>query len=493
MGKSLFLRMLFVYLLIILMAFTLVGGIFFNTLRNQYLSTQMDNMIGNAQEINDWITDTYYWKTTEKELEAKLLQKARDEGTVIWIYTNLGTPYMYADPEGKGDIEDNVSSRSIARFFEETLKGNSAKLISNVDNTFKEVVMSVAIPLIIKDPLLGDTIIGSIMVHKEVEDVGVGINDIFRQVFFPLLISIIFASILVFILSRHIVRPIKAVSLAAAELSRGNLDWRVKPMTKDEIGELAVTFNKMAEELKLQDSLRNTFIANVSHELRTPLASVQGFIQGMLDRAIEVEDRDKYLEIVLGETKRMSALITDLLSLAKIESGQFPMELSEFDINELIRRCIIVFEQRIEEKKLIVNVNLGEEKLMVWADEDRISQVVTNLIDNAVKFSYEGGELKVWTHVVENKVYVNVSDTGEGIPPKEQQYVFERFYKVDKSHSRNTPGTGIGLSIAKRIIMQHGEKITLQSAVGKGTTFTFTLTRSLGKVKKQNISNSEKT
>jgi signal transduction histidine kinase len=177
----------------------------------------------------------------------------------------------------------------------------------------------------------------------------------------------------------------------------------------------------------------------------------------------------------------MSALITDLLNLAKIESGQFPMELSEFDINELIRRCIIVFEQRIEEKKLIVNINLGEEKLMAWADEDRISQVVTNLIDNAVKFSYEGGELKVWTHVVENKVYVNIADTGEGIPQEEQQYVFERFYKVDKSHSRNKPGTGIGLSIAKRIIMQHGEKITLQSAEGKGTTFTFTLTRSFGK------------
>jgi signal transduction histidine kinase len=393
---------------------------------------------------------------------------------------------MSADPESKGDIQDKVSSKTIDNFYEETQKGNSAWQVSNVDNTFKEAVISVAIPLTVKDPFLGDTIVGSIMVHKEVEDVP-GISDVFRQVFFPLLVSIIFASILVFILSRRIVRPIKAVSLAAAELSRGHLDWRVKPMTQDEIGELAVTFNKMAEELKLQDSLRNTFIANVSHELRTPLASVQGFIQGMLDRAIEVEDRDKYLEIVLGETKRMSTLITDLLSLAKIESGQFPMELSEFDINELIRRCIIMFEQRIEEKKLIVNINLGEEKLMVWADEDRISQVVTNLIDNAVKFSYEGGELKVWTHVVENKVYVNIADTGEGIPQEEQQYVFERFYKVDKSHSRNKPGTGIGLSIAKRIIMQHGEKITLQSSVGKGTTFTFTLTRSISKAKKPNI------
>ena len=253
----------------------------------------------------------------------------------------------------------------------------------------------------------------------------------------------------------------------------------MKPTTHDEIGELTVAFNKMAEELKLQDGLRNTFIANVSHELRTPLASVQGFIQGMLDGAIEEKDRDKYLNIVLGETKRMSTLITDLLSLAKIESGKFPVEYSEFDINELLRRCLLMFEQRIEEKNIGVSIGLSEDKLKVWADEDRISQVITNLIDNAVKFTGEGGEIKVWTYCTENKVNVNISDTGVGIPQEDQPYVFERFFKVDKSHSQGTPGTGIGLSIVKRIIAQHGETIGIQSTEGKGTTFTFTLTRSI--------------
>jgi signal transduction histidine kinase len=321
------------------------------------------------------------------------------------------------------------------------------------------------------------TIQGAIVVHKAVKDVNVGINAIFIQVFIPLLISVAVATILVSILSRYIVRPIRDISYAAGELSRGNLDWRVTPKTNDEIGELAESFNKMAEELKLQDGLRNTFIANVSHELRTPLASVQGFIQGMLDRAIEEEDRDKYLQIVLGETKRMNTLISDLLNLAKIESGKFPIEYSEFDINELLRRSILLFEQRIEEKQLEVNIQLSEKKLFVWADEDRISQVITNLVDNAVKFTPPGGELKVWTQTADNKVYVSIADTGEGIPIEDQPYVFERFFKVDKSHSQSTPGTGIGLSIVKRIISQHGEKITLQSVPGKGTTFTFSLTR----------------
>jgi signal transduction histidine kinase len=474
MKRSLFLRMLFVYLLIIVVAFAIVGGIFFSTMRSNFLDTQMDRLIENAKQINSWVEDNYHGILTDFELYAKLSNKAAEEGTVIWLVNNAKEGFKVIDPENKGNIKEKSESRSVDEFLKATQQGEYKKQVSNVDNTFEGSMMSVAIPMTV------DGInIGAIVVHEEVGDYNPRISLIFRQVLFPLLVSIGFASILVFILSRRIVRPIKAVSMAAAELSRGNLDWRVRPRTQDEIGELAVTFNKMAEDLKLQDSLRNTFIANVSHELRTPLAAIQGFIQGMLDRAIEEDDRDKYLETVLGETKRMNALITDLLILAKIESGQFPIELSEFDINELIRRCIIMFEQRIEEKKLNVNIQLCDEKLMVWADEDRILQVVTNLIDNAVKFSNEGGELKIWIDCAENKVYVNISDTGEVIPPGEQQNIFERFYKVDKSHSRSKPGTGIGLSIVKRIIMQHGERITLQSEEGKGTTFTFTLTRSV--------------
>ena len=475
MAKSLFARMLVVYLLVIVMAFTLLGSIFFEVLKNQYLDTQMNLLITRAEEINDWATENYYGRMSDTDFREKLYQKAEAENTVIWLVSAaLGQVYLVADPEGKSDVAEEYSSESTREFLTYTQQGNAVKQVSDADASFKGAMMTVAIPLVVEG-----TNVGAIIVHKEVQDVSIGISAIFRQVFVPLIISIAFASILVFILSRHIVRPIRDISFAAMELSRGNLDWRVKPTTKDEIGELAVAFNKMAEELKLQDGLRNTFIANVSHELRTPLTSVQGFIQGMLDRAIEEKDRDKYLEIVLSETRRMNTLITDLLNLAKIESGKFPIEYSEFDINELLRRCLLMFEQRIEEKNIDVSVRLSEDKLNVWADEDRISQVITNLVDNAVKFTDTGGELKVWTHCVDNKVYINISDTGVGIPLEDQPYVFERFFKVDKSHSQNTPGTGIGLSIVKRIISQHGETISIQSTEGKGTTFTFTLTRAV--------------
>jgi signal transduction histidine kinase len=473
MGKSIFVRMLFVYLLIILVSFALLGGIFFTTLRNNYLDAQMGIMIDNLHEINEWVNGEGCEEMTDIAFYQRLVDKAEEDDTMLWFISNEKMVYMIADPHSDVLIKEKFTTADVERYFEITQRGDYVKEVSTVENTFEGAVMTVAIPIIVNGK-----VIGAVAAHRAIVDFGGGISTIERQVFSPLIISMLFAFFLVFVLSRYIVKPIRDISNAAGELSRGNLDYRVKPRTKDELGELAVSFNKMAEELKLQDGLRNTFIANVSHELRTPLASMQGFVQGMLDRAIDEEDRDKYLEIVLGETKRMNALISDLLDLAKVESGKFPIELSEFDINELVRQCIIMFEQRIEDKHLNVKILLSEEKMIVWADRDRISQVITNLVDNAVKFMDNEGELKIWTNSDADKVYVHISDSGEGIPKEDEPYIFERFYKADKSHSRSKPGTGIGLSIVKRIITQHGEKISLTNDPGRGATFTFTLSRS---------------
>jgi signal transduction histidine kinase len=470
--------MLSVYLLIMVIAFTLVGGIFFESLKTEFLDSQMNAMIIGAQEVSQWYADFCNGRITGEDMVANMNHKAKNEHTVIWII-RMGMLDIVIDPESKSSVGEAFTNESIRQFYSLAQDGIAAKKVSTVDKSFKNTVMSVEVPLEVNGMFAG-----ALVVHKEVSDVSVGISSIFRQVFFPLLISVGIAAILVSVLAKHIVRPIQDISHASRELARGNLDFRVKPSTRDEIGELAVAFNKMAEELKLQDGLRNAFIGNVSHELRTPLAAVQGFIQGVLDGTIEEQDRCKYLEIALGESKRMSALINDFLNLAKIESGKFPMEFSEFDISELLRRCILMFEQQIEAKKLDVEIRLDEGKTMVWADEDRISQVITNLIDNAVKFSFEGGLLRIWTEQSDNKILVNIADTGEGIPEEDQTGIFERFYKVDKSHSRSKEGAGIGLHLVKRIIAQHGERIWLKSAQGEGTTFTFSLTRSFPEKKR---------
>ena len=321
----------------------------------------------------------------------------------------------------------------------------------------------------------GQTVTGAIFIYSELKELDKSLNVIYHQILNAAGISMLMALMLVYLFSRFMVKDLRKINTAAKSLSKGDFTTRVQLKSKNEIGQLADAFNNMAEELQKLEGLRISFVANVSHELRTPLTSIQGFVQGILDGAINKEEQDTYLNTVLDETKRLNLLISDLLELSKIESGKFPLNNRIFDINELIRRCLITFEQRIENKKLDVQVVMGDERLYANADPDRIAQVITNLIDNAVKFSKQGGTLVLRSQAHEDKIYVSVKDTGEGIPEKDLPFIFERFYKVDKSRGRKQQGTGIGLSIVKKIIDQHGQKIWVESKTGEGSVFTFSL------------------
>jgi signal transduction histidine kinase len=228
----------------------------------------------------------------------------------------------------------------------------------------------------------------------------------------------------------------------------------------------------MAEALsKLEESRRN-FVASVSHELRSPLTCIQGYVQGIRDGTIPERDRDRYLDVVLSEAQRLTKLVSELLDLSRFESGKFPMHFESFDINELIAVEMLKFEGRIEEKHILVEINFREERLIVRADRERIRQVVTNLIDNAVKFLADRGELTVVTQQIDGKCYVTVKDNGPGISAEDLPFIFERFYKADKAHTSGL-GTGLGLAIVRRILEQHGQ--TIRASSGGGATFTFTL------------------
>jgi len=193
----------------------------------------------------------------------------------------------------------------------------------------------------------------------------------------------------------------------------------------------------------------------------------------MLDGTIDEAERPRYLETVLAETKRLTKLVGALLELSRFESGKMPMNMTVFDINELVLSVMFRYEQKIEDKGILVDITFKEQPCYVLADSDRITQVVTNLIDNAVKFTRENGQLTVWSHVVDSVVYVTVKNEGAGIPAADLPFIFDRFYKVDKAHTSGM-GTGLGLSIAKKIIEQHGQEIKASSS-GSMTTFVFTL------------------
>lgn len=224
----------------------------------------------------------------------------------------------------------------------------------------------------------------------------------------------------------------------------------------------------------LPTPMRKDFVANVSHELRSPLTSITGFVQGMLDGTIPESEYKKYLEIVLAESQRLSRLTKEMLDLTRIESGNMPLHKTVFDINELIRRVIITKENALENKQLDLNIAFKEEKINVYADQGGIEQVLVNLLDNAIKFTPPGGEISISSCIKEGRAAVAIKDTGAGIKQDILPHIWERFYTENKSRT-GSKGVGLGLSIVKRIMVQHGQDITAQSKEGEGSTFTFTL------------------
>ena len=290
------------------------------------------------------------------------------------------------------------------------------------------------------------------------------------------LFAIIIGTGAVYYTTRQLTRPFLEIDDMVRKYSKGNYDVRIPESRIRESKQLAESFNSMADELRDLEYSRQSFVANVSHELRSPLTSMKGFLEAMQDGTIDAKDHDKYLEIVLSETRRMSNLVNDLLDLARIESGKAAVIWEVFDINELISRTLLTFEARIYEKSMEVDVKFKKDHQLVEADSAQISQVVSNLIDNAIKYSPDHTQLRISTYPVRKQVVVSISDSGQGIPEEDVPHVFDRFYKVEKAHTyTKQSGTGLGLSIVKSIIDAHGQTITLESKVGKGSTFAFTL------------------
>ena len=276
--------------------------------------------------------------------------------------------------------------------------------------------------------------------------------------------------------AKRIINPFVDMNHIVQCYSKGDFSQRIPVQGRDEASQLGKSFNEMADQLKNLEVTRQSFVANVSHELRSPLTSMKGFMEAMMDGTIPPEEHENYIGIVLSETRRMTAMVNDLLDLARIESGIITVNYEVFDINELIRRTLITFEARISEKRMELDVRFSTEQAYVYADSNQISQVLRNLIDNAIKYSPEGRTLGVSTYALRKEVYVTIRDTGVGIPAEDVPHIFDRFYKVEKAHTPSPQvGSGLGLAIVKKIIEAHGQSITVKSARGKGTQFTFTL------------------
>jgi signal transduction histidine kinase len=257
--------------------------------------------------------------------------------------------------------------------------------------------------------------------------------------------------------------------------AEGNYHYEVNVESSDEMGYLAAALNYMSGKIADAEDDQKKFIANVSHDFRSPLTSIKGYLEAMLDGTIPAEMHEKYLGIVLNETERLTKLTNGLLSLNNLNTKGMHLDMTDFDINDMVRKVAETFEGTCRKKSIAIELVLMGDELLVHADKEKIEQIVYNLTDNAIKFSHNDSVIRIETAEKKNKIYVSVKDNGIGIPPEDIGLIFNRFYKSDSSRGKDKKGTGLGLSIVKEILTAHSENINVISTPGEGSEFIFSL------------------
>ena len=371
-----------------------------------------------------------------------------------------------------GSIEglDDVNKINISdEYLQELQKGNVIEY-GEVENN-KEYIDAYISPI-----FNGDKQYGIIVMISSQNYISQSLFSGYKIIWISTLVALALAIICInYFTKKQLINPLKEIYLVANRLARGEVDNRIEVKSSDEIGELAKSFNLMAESLEAVDMNRRDFISNVSHELRSPITSMKGFIAGMLDGVIPKDKENYYLKLVYDEINRLSRLVNDLLDISSMEVGKFKLTIMEVDINALVKRCLLNIESKVNNKGIRINATLENEHLFVYADSDRIMQVLTNLLDNAIKYGSEDGIIDVSTRIKGPKVHVSVYNNGSKMTEEEMAHIWDRFYKSDKSRTHKE-STGLGLPIVRLIMTQHKEDVWVRNE-REGVVFTFTLAK----------------
>ena len=421
---------------------------------------------GFAEQLADEYAE-YYMDSALGLYEVTQQLKAADEmiGARIWLVNSKHT--VLVDTRGTIPLEiDNYSEDFLNNtFVDDAMFGN----------IFTEPMMSFIAPVIYEYQTRA-----YICIHvpkSVVTDEATDFMDIINLSLLAVMTVILLSYIAVYLLVAY---PTRRIRSAALEYARGNYDYPLDISTHDELGDLANSVRYMVGEIRNVDDYQKKFIANISHDFRSPLTSIKGYAEAMKDGTIPYELQGRYLDIILFEADRLTKLTTNLLDLNRMDSQGVMLDISGFDINQVIKNVAAAFEGTCRDKKIVIELEFAEFETKVDADMGRIQQVLYNLTDNAIKFSNPDSRVEIETEEKGGKVLIRVRDHGAGIPKDNIKKIWERFYKTDTSRGKDKKGTGLGLSIVKEIITAHGENISVISTEGVGTEFTFSLPLSEG-------------
>lgn len=480
MRKSVLLRRIILLLLLaVLLSGVLTAGIYIFITQRMYVDMRAEELTPVARMIADMAADI--WQD-DKYGPIKPLFDHGDKnflGASLHIYNAEGESAVNPaqdvkpgdrgkrPPEGSMDLSEEEMSSMISADMKAILAGSEISAVRKTPDGRSYLVVGVPIQY-------GDTVEGAVVFTKAMSE----LNEAMRGLNLTLLISTL-ASFLIMLVpgyfaTRHLVIPIRQMRDVASAMAKGDFSVRADESQKGEIGELGRSINYFAAESARLEQTRRDYVANISHELRTPIASIRAIGETLRDGMAKTEEKKgMFYNNIVRESLRLSRLVDDLLELSRLQSGAVAMKKSRFDLCEVFRNILDSFSHTLAEAKVRFTIEADMEKpIYVFSNPDRIEQVLVIIMDNAVKHTPEGGAITLKAAGLDEKIEVRVSNTGEGILPTDLPYIFERFYKADKSHSGG--GTGLGLSIAREIMRGLGESIRAESEKGE-TRFILTL------------------
>ncbi len=457
------------YLPLILLAILVLNFFVSFSLRKHFEKKIADQLHSSSLLIGD-IFGTTLWQNQQEKI---IQQKVKDLGQRL----NIRITIIGKNGEVLGDSEKNPQHMELHNNRPEVIDalryglGESSRYSSTLKYDMKYLATTV------RD---NGGVLGVIRLALPLTEVGAQIRVIYRAV----LIGGIFAAFLMLIIgyfiSRSITTPISEMRDIAGRIAKGDFSRKLKVKSKDELGQLAHSMNSMADELQMKishlermEQMKTDFVANVSHELKTPLTSIKGFIETLEHGAVDDKETAKrFMGIIRKHADSLSNIVDDLLSLSEIEPGKNELIKVPCDLKGILDEVILGFSHRLKGKNQQLTLEVKGRNFQLKADKIKLEQIFVNLIDNASKYTPEGGEIKITMDEQNDVLQVIVQDNGIGIPKEDLDNVFERFYRVDKARSRELGGTGLGLSIVKHIVALHKGTIDLKSEINKGTAIT---------------------
>lgn len=467
MKNTIWSKFILCYVISMISIFILMNTYGMHLLENRLRIDAQNRMIEEAKLISTQYTENFYKEVSSiSELRLQMHSIETYLKMRVWITDSSGV--IIVDSSSVTSAQSLNLNEVMPDYLDNTVNHDIF-----IKSYMKDPAVSVTRPLYYNYQLRGYVILQTPL-HVVTENVHIYL-DIFN-IFFLMFLPLQFIFFLY--LYMETARPLKTITKAAMEYSKGNYNYALYLKGLSEHRDLGAAVSYMADELSKFNDYQKKFVANISHDFRSPLTSIKGYAEAIVDGTIPHEMQDKYLNIILFETDRLTKLTSSLLELNSFENHGAFLTITSFDINHVIKKTAESFEGTCRDRKITLNLVFSSKSLFIDADMGKIQQVLYNLIDNAIKFSHSNSKIKVTVEEKGEKAFVSVKDFGIGIPKESLNKIWDRFYKTDTSRGKDKKGTGLGLSITKEIIQSHNENINVVSTIGVGTEFVFSIKKS---------------